>query len=383
MSLSPTIHKGFIGIVAAGLVTGACAASDISPKVLSTPAAVAEYLKSSEVSPFDCLDEEARYFFVNSLVFGDRGLTSYAYIYLSDLNPEERQALLGLFDAEADPARPHCPVRENDLSPPSELAARLVSLQKTEAGDFDETSQDRVRARLDSHLPREQWEALLGAAGPWAIRTLMLEAGQAGYGPETLEGLFRRLESREQARPEDARRLHRAYIDRRDLAAAERFSQARPHYELITPSWPERVDLKPGERRVLTLARDGTLRERAVDLTDYGLLVLSSPSCGFCHRARAAITRDDALFAAMSRSSLWVSPPSELPSDAPQRRWSDEEPELAHHIAYAREDWPEVELWATPTFLFLEDGKVVGRLTGWPEDEAMSRLAALRGHLLD
>jgi hypothetical protein len=56
-------------------------------------------------------------------------------------------------------------------------------------------------------------------------------------------------------------------------------------------------------------------------------------------------------------------------------------------IAYAGDDWPEVRIWQTPTFIFLKDGKVTGKVIGWPKEgnsEALRRemlkLGLLQAH---
>jgi hypothetical protein len=35
-------------------------------------------------------------------------------------------------------------------------------------------------------------------------------------------------------------------------------------------------------------------------------------------------------------------------------------------FAYKREEWPMIERWETPVFYFFRDGRVVGKVIGWP-----------------
>jgi hypothetical protein len=34
---------------------------------------------------------------------------------------------------------------------------------------------------------------------------------------------------------------------------------------------------------------------------------------------------------------------------------------------YSQKQWPEIEYWATPTFYFYQDGKLVNQMSGWPK----------------
>ena len=377
------------GLVTVFTLALAAACSPPEPDTFSPITSRAQldaHLTDPAPSPLDCLDAEARALFVEGLNFGERGLGGYRYAYLSDLAPEEKAAILALFETNTTALPPTCgPGGARDLSPPSELAVALIAYRAesaTLAADLDASeAEGEALARLRIHVPVESAELMVAVAGPWTRRDYLSDLATAGAPADELETLFSTLLSGGAAREAEAVQLHRAYVNRRDFEAAEAFRLAHPGFDIPTVTAPDAIPMQADARRVLVLSEEGGLDELAVTPADYDILVFSSPRCGFCRLAQEDIAADPELLSSLESRSLWVSHPQELPDDPGQVWWSEYTPQLAHHVAYRRDDWPEAGRWATPTFLLMEDGAVADRITGWPRQQTQTNIDSLRRHL--
>lgn len=69
------------------------------------------------------------------------------------------------------------------------------------------------------------------------------------------------------------------------------------------------------------------------------------------------------------------SPPDESTPFLTVAQWNRVHPNEQMQFAYRREDWPMVDRWETPVFYFFKDGRVVGKVNGWP---ATGRKAEIR-----
>lgn len=113
---------------------------------------------------------------------------------------------------------------------------------------------------------------------------------------------------------------------------------------------------------------------RSVDLSQPQVVVVSSARCPFCAAAVRAINQDAELKQAMSKHSLWLAPPQDLMASKTVVRWNTEHPAEHMVVAYHASGWPFVKVWATPTFFFIQDGKVSGQVVGWPDSTQIDAL---------
>lgn len=98
------------------------------------------------------------------------------------------------------------------------------------------------------------------------------------------------------------------------------------------------------------------------------ILVVAHPLCHFTQNAMAAIESDPALAKAFEQASVWVAPADRGVDLVPFQDWNRKHVSTPMSIAYAGNDWPEVRIWQTPTFILLKDGKVSGEVIGWPKE---------------
>lgn len=177
------------------------------------------------------------------------------------------------------------------------------------------------------------------------------------------------LAGRDEAMPRELGDMHGAYV------ASRRFDEARQLASTHGLEDVERIPrisdgtrAFPGGATALFLSQtsDGLAR-RPVELDAYtGIVVIAHPLCGFSRDAVAAIEQAPVLEALFRRHSIWVAPVDRRLHLETLREWNRQHPVARHAIAHARDEWPVITDWSTPTFYFLKDGKAVGRVTGWP-----------------
>lgn len=165
------------------------------------------------------------------------------------------------------------------------------------------------------------------------------------------------------------------------LLAAHRSDEARrllaTHPELDRRAPPTLHDSKvaPG-RPSLWIARgehDLWRQPLALDAAAQ-VLVLGSPDCHFSEAAARSIDADSALRTLFRAHARWVAPAHDIAAVDALQAWNRAHP--AQPLAILNEDagLPFVARFATPTFYFLQRGRVVDTVIGWPGDGQRSAL---------
>ncbi|KAF1004526.1 MAG: hypothetical protein GAK28_03903 [Luteibacter sp.] len=96
------------------------------------------------------------------------------------------------------------------------------------------------------------------------------------------------------------------------------------------------------------------------------VIVIAHPLCHFSVNAMHAMeARGKATVEALKRMR-WMTPPEMNLSLTAITGWNRDHPEAAMALATRLSDWPILDDWKTPTFYFMEDGKVVEKISGWP-----------------
>lgn len=98
------------------------------------------------------------------------------------------------------------------------------------------------------------------------------------------------------------------------------------------------------------------------------------PMCSPSGRASAAIEADPTLKRLMGSYAIRVTGPGEMRYLNRISEWNKTYPGAKIHIAYRPADWPGMNLGETPIFYFLENGKIVHTVTGWPSDDQKHEL---------
>ncbi len=125
------------------------------------------------------------------------------------------------------------------------------------------------------------------------------------------------------------------------------------------------------------------LTRQALDIgTGTKIIVISHPLCHFSRNAVQAIEQDTVLSAIFKKNSVWIAPTDRRLYIKILQDWNQSHPLTQYSIAYDLREWPMVDSWATPTFYFLRNGELVGKVEGWPEEgqrEALIEAASKAG----
>lgn len=110
------------------------------------------------------------------------------------------------------------------------------------------------------------------------------------------------------------------------------------------------------------------LRRENVDVGDeLHVFVVSFIGCAYSRRAADAIENHEALRRFMRERSTWVTLPGRLHFND-VLAWNRRHPSTGFAYIDGMESWSFVDDWETPTFYFVRQGRVVAKLSGWPDD---------------
>jgi len=113
---------------------------------------------------------------------------------------------------------------------------------------------------------------------------------------------------------------------------------------------------------------------QAVSLKGKQLLVLAHPVCHFCFNAAKAIAKEPELTAFLETHAVWLSPPDRYFGWQTHNQWNQRFPATPIAILKSEEKLPMLDSWGTPTFYFMENGKVMAKIVGWPKEGRMDEL---------
>ncbi|QJD69451.1 hypothetical protein HG421_18275 [Xanthomonas campestris pv. badrii] len=187
------------------------------------------------------------------------------------------------------------------------------------------------------------------------------------------------LERFHASQPHDVVQTYRALLAARDFAAAKGFfahhADGLPHPppEVVEPiavaaGLPSELRIAPHGRRLLHVASH----------IDAGrlIIVVADPLCPYTQRAMAAIGQDPALNAVMRSHSKWIAPPSRQDDFSVFAAWNERYPQQQMSLAFRKSDWPMLTQWATPIFYFMDAGRVIDTVAGWPAQGHRAELLA-------
>lgn len=230
---------------------------------------------------------------------------------------------------------------------------------------------DFYRARLAAH----QAPGVRANLSDADLRALML-AGQlaAFYSHEddilnNVLADLRLLEHRGDAKITDFRAAYGLLIANRRFDEARLFLDA--HAELDGRAPPRLLGLRAAHADSAAEMRvgeaEGTLEWVPVDVEALPrILVIAHPSCHFTQNAAEAIESDPALNALFTAHAKWLAPQDTTTDFSVFTRWNAEHPDMPITVAYRSAGFPMIDNWSTPTFYFIDHGRVVSQVTGWP-----------------
>ena len=195
---------------------------------------------------------------------------------------------------------------------------------------------------------------------------------------EAMRGAFDALAQRGIASDRQRQDMLDAYVEARLVSEAMTFAREPANARLNPLPVFAPDDGAAGPPTLWRLTADGTIVERvAFAIGDAPrVLVVSSPWCGFSGDATAAIAGDAALSSLVRRHSTWIMPQGPIPNFATIAKWNRDYPGWPMQIMYDEADWPMIPSPQTPVFYFIDHGKVIETVTGWPGDAQKDKLRA-------
>lgn len=261
---------------------------------------------------------------------------------------------------------------------------RLVELEDSTIGRLSSTERAASIAAGFDHDFGEFSEADLRGLESPALQAYFRAAELAQFHAhrdqdlEAMEAALSELVRRNQASPADLQGMFGAYMSVRAFDEARRF--AADHGLQTSEAVPVVANWLPAGFAGASLLQPATSshavnRTPFAPTTDAYIVAVSHPMCGPSRRAMAAIEADAGL-TRIFRDAHWIAPADRRLHLDLLRAWNEDHALTQFAIAWRRDEWPQIDHWATPTFYFFAGGELVAKVTGWPEEGHREELVA-------
>lgn len=382
--------------------TFATHAAEPAASVVHGRAKLEAVLASGHPSALDAFTPYGKQRFLEGLKWGERGLAGFSTASLvRELDPRQIAAVLALIDAGD-----QLPALAAQLSgpplrlpaPTSDAHARLVQIERlweqesmrradTESAmtTADETQMERrFVALFGRRMARTALNELpLGDLAPYFdAAALAAEGGTDSIALQRLLAVYDQM----RLRGIDTRRSFDAVVFRH-LIAARKFDQARAFAASrpqlageVVPTVHDPLGKGFSGRSAYRFdpAANTLFREALPRPPGRELVMVVDAGCGFSAGALAALREDAGLRARLQQSGLTLVTPPRSPFSAGfVGEWNAANPTLPIRLPYDTREWAAVDVTNVPRFFLLQDGKVVGQLTGWPREGNKAALLAL------
>lgn len=162
-------------------------------------------------------------------------------------------------------------------------------------------------------------------------------------------------------------KLHSAYVRTRQFDKANVLAAEYPNITFSV--LPQVKHDKPASRSLYTVNDQATkIEQTAFNFPAGGhVVVVSAPICNPCKRLFSWLKTRPKWMTVIAENTTWITPVvGELYLDQ-MRETNDTYAPIRLQYTYSQKQWPEIEYWATPTFYFYRDGKLVKQMSGWPK----------------
>lgn len=358
------------------------AAFEIPAKPISTQAQLDAYVRETPAqrSPLNWLTPAARKRFLDGLVFRGDGIGG---LYVGDLSyeltREQAYTLLSLFGEQGYAlgldARdtPRAAANSGETSTLAAGYDQLVAAAAQADHSADAIAQiyttrfSPLQTDARRHALADRDAEFLFRAATLAFKVAQRPAYVADVRADFAELQRRQLVDRPQAsdffdtliitgNAREARALRARYpvIQRGDVPAmktASRVQRGKPSVWI--------VNTERGKRELVRYPFNTHARAQVI--------VLASTACHFSVQAARDIEADPRLRDVFRENAQWVAPASELTAYDAIKKWNEAYPSSRLGVIHADAELPMVRRIETPTFYFLDHGRVVDTVVGWPK----------------
>jgi len=387
--------SGFARLLGGAMLMLACggaiaAATDAEPQPVQTLAAWRQVIASGAPTPLDALTPYGKRRFIDSMRWGERGLGGFSTAPLvRELDERELGAVLRWLDAGAYQAMLARGIVGAPLrlpAPSADVDARLVQ--------FERFVDDEHARRRDADAPAtavgspavlQRWRELFGnrmgaaalARQPTGDLLPLFDAASRADDDNPDSPAFAELlliHRALAARGIDTRRTLDATVLDALLAArrfeeARAFAAARPHLGQAVPLVDNALAPDFAGRSVFDYdAARNTLRRSALPYpSGTELVMVVGAGCHFSQDALQAIATDAAFQARLRGARLLLVTPPRAPIPLGYiAAWNAAHPALPIRIPADARAWQAVDVQGTPEFYLLDQGRRIGKVSGWP-----------------
>lgn len=373
----------------AGVTRSAGLAIPLQP--VSTQAQLDAYVRDTPAprSPLNWLTPGAKKRFLNGLVFHERGLGGLYFGDLSyELTREQAYTLLSLFGAQnyslgLDARRTPRPAGAS-----GEDSALAVNYDQLAAITHQsDRSADAIAQMYSEHFSPEQTDGQRRTLSDRDVEYLFRAATlafQIDHRPAYVDDMradFSELQRRHlidrphandlydaliiTSKPGEARSLQARYpmIERSPaptMKTASRIPRGKPSLWIVNTEQDKREFVR----------YPFNIRARAQ------IIVLASARCHFSEQAARDIEADPALRKAFRGNAQWVAPASDLTAFDAIDAWNETYASSRLGVIHDDAELSMVQRIETPTFYFLDHGRVVATVVGWPPGGNIDALRA-------
>jgi hypothetical protein len=346
-----------------------------------------EYLSAEPAnSPLKYFSAGAKQRFIEGLRFGAGGAAGFNRQPIQDeLTEAEAREVLALFGLQDYASSIEGLGASRDSVTHAEIVGNDAGGATPEIRQFFrrlvEFDADTAKESRSSFTRREYAKVVQGLGAPHGcssqtnlgeLHTLFAAAlGPAMYVSEPayfeqLERCYQLLEKQHATRRSEHMDMYKAMILYRRFDEAQAFADAHADLQLRRmPSVIDHVGLSKPSVFEIDPSNGMSLRRRPFKSKQgFQLIVVASPGCHFSQAAATDISKNAELVRDM-HGAVWLGAPDELLHFDAVAEWNQAHPATPMVVANSALEFSELDLSTYPTFYFLENGKVVDKISGW------------------
>lgn len=186
------------------------------------------------------------------------------------------------------------------------------------------------------------------------------------------------MEKRHIASEPDYRDMYEALVNTRMFDSARQFYKAHPLAALSPlPEYRDEAgNTENGQPTILMVSTDKReMTRRPVDLdVPAKVIIFADPLCHFSADFLHAIGPYPKLSDVLERHAIWMTPPDGVLHFDTLQKWDSAHPEQHINIMYKLKNWSMIKVIQVPMFYFLQNGKLVTTVVGWPKGGNIGKL---------
>lgn len=244
---------------------------------------------------------------------------------------------------------------------------------------------DYIAAQYQERLARFQNQKIIRQLSAVALTDLFRAADYAEFfnvhGSIYLNDMsldLEELEARHIATKSEREHYYGSLIESRRFKDARRYAQSNPGQFPPIPKITARRYISIGTPTYLVIdpRKFDLIRQPADLLKGPHVVIIANPLCHFARTGALQLEKNASLNSILGKYAVWLAPPDRRLYFEDFQHWNKMHPTEKMSIAYSRSEWPLITSWGLPTFYFFDNGRLVDKVTGWPDGGNMRAVEA-------